>query len=79
MRATGIITFVAGANAVAVESGGAVGHSGGPFAYDNPVVDVGRVCAGVTAGILAVVLDWPSNLQEVGNGGSGVVEDAYGS
>lgn len=55
VRAAGVIAFIAGANAVAVQGGSAIGHCSRPFADDDPVVDVGRVCAGVAAHELAVI------------------------
>ena len=55
VRAARIITLVAGANAITIESGGAVRHRSRPFPNYHPVVDIGRVCTRVTAGELAVL------------------------
>ena len=50
-----VVSFVAGTNAVAVERRGAIGHCSGPFANDDPVVNIGGVCTRVAASELAVL------------------------
>lgn len=53
--AAGKGAIVAGADAVAVEGGGAVGHSGGPLADDEPLVTVLGVGGDVVADKLSVL------------------------
>ena len=54
--AVGVVSGVSGANVPAVETGGAVGHCGGPFADDGPVVCAAGVGWGVGADVFSMIL-----------------------
>ena len=57
MSTAGVVAFVAGTDAIAIEGGSTIGHCCRPLTNNHPVIDIGGVFRRIAANVRAVVLE----------------------